>query len=70
MEANKLSYKIRYAQKDDVPAILKVLENYNMHHVPSPEMPDLDYRFFYVALVDDKVVGACICPEGYDRSIR
>jgi 3-keto-5-aminohexanoate cleavage enzyme len=59
MEANKLSYKIRYAQKDDVPAILKVLENYNMHHVPSPEMPDLDYRFFYVALVDEKVVGAC-----------
>lgn len=49
---------IRYAKKEDVPAILAILENYNMHHVPSPEMPDLDHRFFYVAEMNGKVVGA------------
>jgi len=58
-EASNLMFSIRYSREEDVPAILKVLENYNMHHVPSPEMPDLDYRFFYVALVDEKIVGAC-----------
>ena len=28
-----------------------------MHHVPSPEMPSLDLDRFYVAVLDDRIVG-------------
>lgn len=51
-------FHIRYATAADVPDILRLLEPYNMHHVPSPEMPELDPRFFYVAEVDGSIVGA------------
>lgn len=38
-----------------------------MHHVPSPEMPELDHRFFFVAEEGDRLVGAAgykvISPE-------
>lgn len=51
-------FSIRYARADDVPQILNVLKHYNMHNVPSPEMPELDYHYFYVAEVDGEVVGA------------
>lgn len=60
-------FSIRYATAEDVPSILDVLKHYNMHLVPSPEMPELDYRFFYVAEIDGKIVGAAgyklISPE-------
>jgi len=41
-----------------MPNILHVLAKYNMHHVPSPEMPELDHRFFYLAEDGAKLVGA------------
>jgi len=40
-------------------AILAVMQPYNMHHVPSPEMDELDLKCFYVALDEGKIVGAC-----------
>src|SRR5215210_6467949 len=49
---------IRYATAADVPNILRTLESYNMHRIPSPEMPELDPKWFYVAEIDGRVVGA------------
>jgi ribosomal-protein-alanine N-acetyltransferase len=34
------------------------METANMHYVPSPEMPELDWKSFFLALVDGEVVGA------------
>jgi ribosomal-protein-alanine N-acetyltransferase len=39
--------------------MLAVLEHANMHHVPSPEMPELDYHCCYVAEVGARIVGMC-----------
>lgn len=49
---------IEAAKAEDMPAILDVMLTANMHHVPSPEMPELDWRCFYVARVGGEVVGA------------
>lgn len=38
--------------------ILKLMEPYNMHHVPSEEMPELEINKFFLAEVDNKYVGA------------
>lgn len=38
--------------------ILRVMEPANMHHVPSPEMDELDLDCFFVARLDGRVVGA------------
>jgi N-acetylglutamate synthase-like GNAT family acetyltransferase len=46
------------ANEKDVPAILEVMRHANMHHVPSPEMPELDWKCFFVARADGKIVGA------------
>lgn len=51
-------YSIRYAKEGDVPKILEILKNYNMHIIPSPEMPEINVRFFYVAEVEGSIVGA------------
>lgn len=40
-----------------MPAMLAVLETVNMHHIPSPEMPELDWRCCFVAELDGLVVG-------------
>lgn len=62
-----MSIRIRYAQSSDTQEILNILAKYNMHHVPSLEMPELDHRFFFVAEDGDKLVGAAgyklISPE-------
>lgn len=59
--------RIRYARRSDVPDILHALSYYNMHHVPSPEVPEFDYKLFYVAELNSTVVGAAgfkiISPE-------
>jgi N-acetylglutamate synthase-like GNAT family acetyltransferase len=49
---------IEPAEEGDIPAILAVMKTVNMHCVPSPEMPELDWRHFFVARVDGKIVGA------------
>ena len=48
---------VRKAQSDERDAILKVLEPWNMHHVPSPEMEELDLSCFFVAVENGKIVG-------------
>lgn len=50
--------KIRKANKQDRACILKVMESWNMHHVPSLEMEELDLSCFFVATVDAEIVGA------------
>ncbi|MGD2080653.1 MAG: GNAT family N-acetyltransferase [Nitrospirota bacterium] len=49
---------IEPATERDVPGILEVMRTANMHNVPSPEMPELDWRCFFVARVDGELAGA------------
>ncbi|MCW9089570.1 MAG: GNAT family N-acetyltransferase, partial [Gammaproteobacteria bacterium] len=53
-----MEYRIEKANADDYQAILRVMEPWNMHHVPSPEMESLDLDNFYVARIGEAVVGA------------
>ncbi|UCD83824.1 MAG: GNAT family N-acetyltransferase [Deltaproteobacteria bacterium] len=54
----KKSFKIEKAGPGDLQAILEVMKPWNMHHVPSPEMEELDLNCFFLARVDDKIIGA------------
>jgi len=56
---NEHSYLIRPARLEDVPAMLEVLKTVNMHHIPSVEMPELDYRCYFVAEVEGRIIGIC-----------
>jgi N-acetylglutamate synthase-like GNAT family acetyltransferase len=47
----------RRAVLADRVAMLRVLECANFHHVPSPEMPELDIDRFFVAEDDGRIVG-------------
>ena len=47
------------AREEDVPGIMRLMEMVNMHHIPSPEMPELDWRRFFVAWVGGEMAGAC-----------
>jgi len=49
---------IEIAREEDIPAILEIMKTANMHYVPSPEMPELDWKCFFVARVGGKIVGA------------
>ncbi len=49
---------VKPARPDDRGAILDVMRPWNMHHVPSPEMEELDIACFFVARVDGQIVGA------------
>ena len=48
---------IRQAAKGDYDAILHVLTYWNMQHIPSAEMPELNTEQFYVATVAEKIIG-------------
>lgn len=50
--------EVRRAESSDVEAILRVMRTANMHHVPSPEMEELDTARFFVTLLHATVVGA------------
>ena len=50
--------EIRHARPDEREAILAVMEPWNMHHVPSPEMEELDLTCFFVALDGNRIIGA------------
>ena len=52
-----MSYMIEKASPDDYVAILSVMEPWNMHHVPSAEMDELDLSCFFVARLSGHVVG-------------
>ncbi len=53
-----MNYKITLANNNDREGILYVLKQYNMHHIPSPEMKELDIQHFFVAKIKSKIVGA------------
>src|SRR5262245_7210378 len=57
-EMTDLQFRIRPAIQEDRDAVLSVMEPWNMHHVPSPEMEALDLDCFFIAEVDGVVVGA------------
>ena len=50
--------KIRKAKKQDRDDILKVMKPWNMHHVPSLEMEELNISYFFVATENNNIVGA------------
>ena len=53
-----MQYTIEKARPADLPAILEVMRFFNMHQVPSAEMPTLELDNFFVARLDGKIVGA------------
>ena len=54
-----MDYRIEKASSGDREAILKVMEAWNMHHVPSAEMEELDLACFFVArMADGRIIGA------------
>ena len=53
-----MNYTIERATLDDYAAILSVMEPWNMHHVPSAEMEELDLSCFFVARLSGHVAGA------------
>lgn len=50
---------IEKARPEDRPRIFELLEQANMHHVPSPEMPEVSWDNYFVACLDGEVVGFC-----------
>lgn len=53
-----MSFTIEKAVPGDREAILAVMRHYNMHHVPSVEMDELDLDCFFVAKMNGCIVGA------------
>ena len=51
-------FTLRPARPDDRDAILECLRPWNMHHVPSPEMEQVELDRFFVAELSGRVVGA------------
>ena len=45
------------ARETDMPAMLELLKSANMHHIPSEEMPEFDWRTCFVARSGDRLVG-------------
>lgn len=52
-----MKFTIRPAGPGDMPGILEVLSKWNMHHIPSPEMPELDLSFVFVAVQSGRIIG-------------
>jgi ribosomal protein S18 acetylase RimI-like enzyme len=50
--------EIRRARPSDREGILEVMRTANMHHIPSPEMEELDLGRFFVACAGGRLVGA------------
>ncbi len=51
-------FTIERASETDREAILEVMRPWNMHHVPSPEMEEIDLSAFFVARSRGQIVGA------------
>lgn len=49
--------RIQEAREDDMAGMLTVLSTANMHHIPSEEMPELDWRCCFVARIAGRIVG-------------
>jgi ribosomal-protein-alanine N-acetyltransferase len=57
-DLDKGDFVVERAQPEDLDDILQVMRHWNMHHVPSPEMPALDLDCMFIARVDGRIVGA------------
>jgi len=53
-----IEYKIRFAKKSDIKSIISLMKPYNMHHIPSLEMGELNEQFFIVAEYKGNIIGA------------
>jgi ribosomal-protein-alanine N-acetyltransferase len=53
-----MNISIEPAKEEDIPEILEIMKTANMHYVPSPEMPELDWKCFFIAKNEGKFVGA------------
>ncbi len=51
------SFTIEPAQDAHRAAMMALLQQANMHHIPSPEMPALSFENYFVALATGKVIG-------------
>lgn len=54
-----MNYQIRKAKPRDKDEMLKILKIWNMHHIPSVEMEELDLAYYYVAIVAKRIIGLC-----------
>lgn len=52
-----MDYQIRKAKSQDKEAMLNILKVWNMHHIPSVEVEELDLSCFFVALVLGRIIG-------------
>lgn len=52
-----MKFIIRKAKNTDLNDIFKVLKAWNMHHIPSLEIEEIDISCFYIGIVEKKVVG-------------
>ena len=55
---HEVEFVVERAQPEDLDEILRVMQHWNMHRIPSPEMPHLDLDRMFVARVDGRIVGA------------
>lgn len=62
---SKQDVVIEPAAPGDWPGILAVLETANMHHIPSPEVPELDLACTFVARLPGKLAGRIVGVAGY-----
>lgn len=53
-----MQFCVERASSADLRAILEVMRFFNMHHVPSEEMPMIDLERFFVARIEGVIVGA------------
>ena len=54
-----MSLIIEKSRPEDRPRIFELLEQANMHNIPSPEMPEVTWENYFVAHLDGEVVGFC-----------
>ena len=52
-----MNFIIEEAKQNDFNSIIAVLKPWNMHHIPSIEMEMIDFSTFFVAKIDDRIVG-------------
>ena len=58
MSAEISLWRLRFAHPQDIPRIIELMRHHNMHHIPSPEMGPLNYRYFIVAELRGTLLGA------------
>ena len=52
-----MNFIIETANHNDFKQIIEVLKPWNMHHIPSAEMEMIDFNTFFIAKMNNKIVG-------------